>query len=108
MRIAMNEKDAKPGSGKDGKDMAETPGSLIDKLITVNMKLWHQEDVVRDNIDDDAIVAEAKRRINVLNGQRNRLIHELDNMLYGAVKGENTFETFDQLKDYGRVIHTDD
>ena len=88
--------------------MAETPGSIIDKLVTANMKLWLQEDVARDNIDDDAIVAEAKRRINALNGQRNRLILELDQMLYGAIKGENTFEPFDQLKDYGRKIHTDD
>lgn len=96
------------GNGKDGPKMAETPGSIIDKLVTANMKLWHQEDVVRDNIDDDAIVAEAKRRINVLNGQRNRLILELDQMIYGAIKGENTFEPYDQLKDYGRKIHTDD
>ena len=96
------------GKGKEDENMAETPGSIIDKLVTVNMKLWHQEDVVRDNIDDDAIVAEAKRRINVLNGQRNRLIHELDGMLYGAIKGENTFEPFDQLKDYGRGAHSGD
>ena len=88
--------------------MAETPGSIIDKLITANMKLWHQEDVVRDNIDDDAIVAEAKRKINVLNGQRNRLILELDQMIYGAPKGENTFEPYDQLKDYGRAAHSGD
>jgi len=94
--------------GKETAAMAETPGSIIDKLVTVNMKLWHQEDIVRDNLEDDAIVAEAKRKINVLNGQRNRLILELDQMLYGAIKGENTFEPFDQLKDYGRKIHTDD
>ena len=96
------------GNGKEETKMAETPGSLIDKLITVNMKLWHQEDIARDNIDDDTIVAEAKRRINVLNGQRNKLILEIDKMIYGAVKGENTFEPFDQLKDYGRQIHTDE
>jgi hypothetical protein len=96
------------GKRKEDENMAETPGSIIDKLVTVNMKLWHQEDVVRDNISDDAIVAEAKRRINVLNGQRNRLIHELDCMIYGALKGENTFEPFDQLKDYGRAAHTGD
>ena len=94
-------------NGKDERAMADTPGSLIDKLITVNMKLWHQEDVVRDNIDDDHIVAEAKRRINVLNGQRNKLIHELDRMIHGAIKGEETFEPFDQLKDYGREAHTE-
>ena len=96
------------GTGKEQDPMAETPGSIIDKLITVNMKLWHQEDVCRDNLEDDRIVAEAKRKINVLNGQRNRLIHELDNMLYGAIKGDSTFEPFDQLKDYGRAAHSDD
>ena len=96
------------GTGKEQNPMAETPGSIIDKLITVNMKLWHQEDVCRDNLEDDRIVAEAKRKINVLNGQRNRLIHELDNMLYGAIKGDSTFEPFDQLKDYGRAAHSDD
>lgn len=96
------------GTGKEQDPMAETPGSIIDKLITVNMKLWHQEDVCRDNLEDDHIVAEAKRKINVLNGQRNRLIHELDNMLYGAIKGDSTFEPFDQLKDYGRAAHSDD
>ena len=104
----MAQNNINTGTGKDGDEMAETPGSLIDKLITVNMKLWHQEDVCRDNLDNDHIVAEAKRRINVLNGQRNRLILELDQMVYGAIKGENTFEPFDQLKDYGRQAHTDD
>lgn len=82
--------------------MAETPGSLIDKLITVSMKLWNQEDISRDNIHDDHIVAEAKRKINILNGQRNKLIHEIDCLLKSG-----DWEPFNQLKMYGRQKKTE-
>lgn len=80
----------------------ETVGSLIDKLSIVNLKLWHQEEVAQDPEADDQIVAAAKRRISVLNLQRNALIQEVDELLLAIVSGQRAVPVFPQMKDYTR------
>jgi len=53
----------------------DTLGSLIDKLTIVNLKIWMFEDVKRDS-KNDHIVADATRKTNILNRQRNNLIQQ--------------------------------
>ena len=81
----------------------ETFGSLIDKLSVVNIKLYHQEDVAQEVGADDKQVADAKRKISVLNKQRNALIEEIDVLFEEVIKGKRSVpKVFKQFKDYGK------
>lgn len=65
-----------------------TLGELIDKLTVVNLKIWHLEDVKRDNAVSDSKIAEATRKTNVLNVQRNQIIEEIDNLFADSISGK--------------------
>jgi cell division protein FtsB len=77
----------------------ETLGSLVDKLITVDMKLWRQEEIAQDPRADDHTIATAKKKISLLNLQRNSLIQEIDELQYDISQGKPV-PVFPQLKDY--------
>ncbi len=47
----------------------------------VNFKLWHQEDMARDQDVSDEKIASVKRKIDVLNQRRNDLIEKMDQFL---------------------------
>ncbi len=68
--------------------MAETIGSLTDKLSIMNLKLWHLEDEARRTDVDDHHIADAKRKIDVVNQQRNDLIQEIDELIIKVGGGE--------------------
>lgn len=72
----------------------ETPGSLIDKLTIVNLKIFKQEDIKRDPKATDKVIADATRMTNKLNQHRNDLIKEID-QFFGV---ENSIS----LKIYGK------
>jgi len=68
--------------------MAETLGSLIDKLTIANIRLWHLEDLRRDRRLSDAQRLEAADKIAIVNGERNDLMDEIDEYLYLAFRGK--------------------
>lgn len=70
----------------------ETPGSLIDKLTIVNIKIFKAEDVKRSEASDKEI-ADATRLTNKLNKHRNELISEIDKM-FG-------YDNASSIKNYG-------
>lgn len=80
--------------------MKVTIGEMVDKLFTVNAKLFKMEDVKRDS-DDDKVIADATRMTNNLNSQRNELIREIDLELNEIAKG-NQQKLFAQNKMYGK------
>jgi hypothetical protein len=67
--------------------MAETLGSLVDKLTVANLRLWHLEDRRRDRSLADADRLAAADAVAVVNGQRNDLIDEIDRFLELALAG---------------------
>jgi hypothetical protein len=68
--------------------MAETLGSLVDKLTIANIRLWHLEDVRRDRSLADADRLRAADAIAEVNSQRNDLMDEIDNFLFLAAQGK--------------------
>jgi len=68
--------------------MAETLGSLVDKLTIANIRLWHLEDARRDRSLADADRLRAADAIAEVNSQRNDLMDEIDNFLYLAAHGK--------------------
>jgi predicted metal-dependent HD superfamily phosphohydrolase len=81
----------------------ETLGNLIDKLTIVNLKIWMCEDVKRDSAND-AEIANATRKTNLLNQQRNDLIQEIDEMGISLSKGTVPYKNYKQgdTKKYGK------
>lgn len=80
--------------------MKVTVGELCDRLSIVNIKLFFQENIKRDNTDDKTI-ADATRATNSLNMQRNQLIREIDLELNEIAKGHEQ-KIFEQNKMYGK------
>lgn len=58
-------------------------GEIIDKLITYNIKIYMLEDIKRDPNASDKDIADATRKTNILNSQRNNAINEIDQLIFG-------------------------
>ena len=67
--------------------MAETLGSLVDKLSVANIRLWHLEDRRRDRSLTDQERLSAADAVSVVNKQRNDLLDEIDLFLVKAQEG---------------------
>ena len=68
--------------------MAETLGSLIDKLTVCNVRIWHLIDKQRDLGLPDSERLAAANAADRVNGQRSRLIDEIDQFFRDAVAGK--------------------
>ena len=81
----------------------ETPGMLVDRLMVVNLKLWHIEDKVRDESISGDELKEINTSRNDLNVQRNALIEELDEKLIAWIIGKEKPTLIKAHKSYGKV-----
>jgi len=85
-----------------GEGNMDTIGALVDKLVTVNLKMWHNQEVLYEIRrmtklefkqrwgDDLPGLREVIKRCCDLNVQRGKLIDEVDRFLEQAVAGEKT------------------
>ena len=80
--------------------MRITIGNMIDQLSIVNLKIFHLENLKRAN-ETDQVVAEATRKTNTLNVQRNVLIDEIDIALNELAEGKKQ-KLFGSNKSYGK------
>ena len=93
--------------------MADTMGSLVDKLITADLKMWNNQEVLYEirrmsfdeykekyfNSDEGAkLLWETLKRACDLNVQRNQLIDELDEYIIGVVSSAMSGEELDNGK----------
>ncbi len=66
--------------------MAETLGSLVDKLSIKNLRIWHLDEALEQkNVSD---YAQLKARRDLADKQRQNLVNEINDFLISAFKGE--------------------
>ena len=66
--------------------MAETLGSLVDKLSIKNLRIWHLDEALEQQNTSD--YAELKARRDLADKQRQNLVNEINDFLVSAFKGE--------------------
>ena len=80
--------------------MAETVGSLVDKLSIVELKIYHmQEQAEREDASDD-FRAQCRDRLSVLRRQRDDLAEELTDLLAAIASGRVVPKVYRQFKMY--------
>ena len=80
--------------------MAETIGSLADKLSIIQLKIWHMHEQVR-RVDADAEHLEASRRkIAVMEVQRADLEAEVTKLVSDVAAGRVRLKIYRQFKMY--------
>lgn len=74
--------------------MADTIGSLVDKLTICNIRIWNAEDMKRDAMKERnkqkkaAMIIRATQITNAANQQRNDLIQEIDEKMNEVAEGK--------------------
>ena len=66
--------------------MAETLGSLVDKLSIKNLRIWHLDEALEEKNASD--YAELKARRDLADKQRQNLVNEINDFLVSALKSE--------------------
>ena len=66
--------------------MAETLGSLVDKLSIKNLRIWHLDEALEQKNASDYSELKAKR--DLADKQRQNLVNEINDFLVSAFKGE--------------------
>ena len=64
--------------------MAETLGSLVDKLSIKNLRIWHLEEA----LDKDSGSEELKAKRDLADKQRQNLVKEINGFLVSALQGK--------------------
>jgi hypothetical protein len=64
--------------------MAETLGSLVDKLSIKNLRIWHLEEA----LEKDSKSEELKGKRDLADKQRQKLVQEINGFLVAALQGE--------------------
>jgi hypothetical protein len=80
--------------------MAETIGSLADKIIIVELKRFHMHE---QTMREDATVEhqqECQRKLAILAQQRDDLIEELNQLFRDVMAGTKTLKVYRQFKMY--------
>jgi len=67
--------------------MAETLGSLIDKLAIKNLREYHLREMYQGK-NKKFSSKEIKARLNILQKQKRKLIQEIERFIVSAIKGE--------------------
>jgi hypothetical protein len=79
---------------------SETPGSIVDRISIMSLKVYHMdEDSRRSDIDEDHR-QRSLHRLSVLKLQRNDLCTALGELLADYVAGKKTMKLYKQFKMY--------
>ena len=68
--------------------MAETLGSLVDKLSIKNLRYWHLDESIAKEDSSSPQTQELKAKLKLVDNQRNDLLNEIDAFLAAALTGD--------------------
>ena len=63
--------------------------AVVCEQHSFNFRLWHEEDIARNPVADDHVIADVKRKIDKLNQQRNDWIEKIDDFLTRMLRERN-------------------
>ena len=86
--------------------MAETVGSLIDKITILDLKIYHMNEQISRNDVDDLHKQECREKIRILTIQKNDLSLELDGLIVDLIKGRKKLKIYRQYKMYNDPKYT--
>jgi len=69
-------------------DMAETLGSLIDKLSIKSLRYWHLDESIQSEDISDTKTKELKEKLDLVDSQRQELRDEINSFLVAALAGD--------------------
>ena len=78
----------------------ETPGSAIDRLSILALRLYHMEEQARRTEADESHVAKAKARLEILRQQHGDLAASLGELLADIFAGRKRLKVYHQFKMY--------
>jgi cell division protein FtsB len=78
----------------------ETPGSVIDRLSILALRLYHMEEQAHRNDATDGHIAKVKARLEVLHEQQRDLSHSLGELLNDLFAGRKRLKVYRQFKMY--------
>lgn len=85
--------------------MAETVGSLVDKITIVNLKIYHMlEQLERKDVDEE-FKTKVKEKLVILHEQRKDLEDELDQLLIDVIYKKRELKVYRQFKMYNDPIY---
>ncbi|RMF44787.1 MAG: DUF4254 domain-containing protein [Planctomycetota bacterium] len=91
-------RDVEPAA--DARQNTETPGSAIDRLSIMALRLYHYEEQLQRDDADDAHLAKVQQRIELCRQQKHDLSRSLQQLLDGIAQGQFVHKTYRQMKMY--------
>ena len=80
--------------------MAETVGSLIDKISIIQLKIFHMEEQVRRQDATQEHRDACKRKVEIMQVQKADLEQELSELAQGVLDGTKKLKVYYQFKMY--------
>lgn len=80
--------------------MAETIGSLVDKLSIVGLKIYHMQEQIKRKDASESHRRVCKEKIKILKMQQKDLENELSELAAAVLNGEKRLKVYYQFKMY--------
>ncbi len=80
--------------------MAETIGSLVDKISIFEQKCFHMKEEIERKDVSKKHIEECKKKLLILKRQRDDLVEELDGLFKDILSGKKKLRVYKQFKMY--------
>ena len=83
--------------------MAETVGSIIDKINVIQLKIYHNREQLAETSVKKELKPQIERKINILNELLSDLSLELNQLIDDIKNGRKKLKVYRQFKMYGKI-----